>query len=193
MSRAGRLWGGLALSWSVVLPACHAVPRPPSSGLFLFEKGRYQFLYDAEGRLLRVVEDANGDGRAEAVLLYRPDGRLKAAEIDSDGDGSVDRWETFSESGALERVAIARHRPAQADEWDDVDASGALVRRSFDEDGDGRVDRVEDLEGGLVVREQVDTDHDGTMDRRVLRGPRGEVIGVAVAREGRWETMPAKP
>lgn len=97
----------------------------------LIEKGPYQALYGADGRLQRLVYDGNGDGRAEVVTFFRPSGKPLRAEIDSDGDGVVDRWESFSAAGVLEKVGLSRGKNGTPDEWDYVDPTGAVVRREL--------------------------------------------------------------
>jgi len=101
----------------------------------LIEKGPYQALYDADGRLQRLVYDANGDGRAEVVTFFGPSGKPLRAEIDSDGDGVVDRWEGFSPTGVLEKVGLAHGKDGTPDEWDYVDATGAVIRRELVQTG----------------------------------------------------------
>jgi hypothetical protein len=91
----------LALSWS----GCQA--SSPDPGWRLVEKGPYQALYGADGRLQRLVYDRDGDGRAEVVTLFAPTGKPLRAEIDTDGDGVVDRRELYRTDGALDRVEQA--------------------------------------------------------------------------------------
>jgi hypothetical protein len=132
------LFVGLAASLAM---ACGS--QPPGPRLHLVEKGPYQALYDADGRLQRIVYDRNADGRAEVVTLFAATGKPLRAEIDTDGDGIVDRWEYFRADGTLEKVGLSRRKNGKPDEWDFPDAAGALARRELDEDGDGAVDRVE--------------------------------------------------
>jgi hypothetical protein len=117
----------LIMVLAVPLGACTAAERPATS--HLIEKGPYQALYGANGRLQRLVYDSNGDGRAEVVTLFAPTGKPEKAEIDSDGDGVVDRWELFSASGVMEKVGFSRGRDGRPDEWVFVDPSGAILRR----------------------------------------------------------------
>ncbi|HLA76754.1 MAG TPA: hypothetical protein VJU18_04135 [Vicinamibacteria bacterium] len=99
----------------LVLLAC----RPPSEAprFRLVEKGRYQALYGAEGRLLRVLEDRNGDRVADAVVLCGPDGRPRRGEIDTDLDGRVDRWEVLGPDGDLESVGSSPDASDQPQVW----------------------------------------------------------------------------
>lgn len=151
-------------------------PRPP--GPHLVEKGPYQALYDADGHLLRVLHDRDGDGRAELVASYGANGRLLRAEVDTDGDGIVDRWEYFGPGGVLYAVGVARCRPGQPDEWwYPPDTSGAS-RVERDEDGDGRVDHWMERRADEVLVDAFDTDGDGRPDQQRAGG------GSSITREG---------
>jgi hypothetical protein len=100
------------------LGACggtHPAPRRLPDGYLLVQKGAYQILYAPNGRPERALQDANGDGVAEAIVLYGPDGRAERVEHDTDGDHVVDRRETW-------------HTDASVD---------------LDDDGEGRVDHPE--------------------------------------------------
>jgi hypothetical protein len=161
----------------------------PAPRLQLVEKGPYQALYGPDSRLQRLVYDADGDGRAEVVTLFAPTGKPLRSEIDTDNDGVVDRWEYFSTAGTLDRVGVSRRKDGKPDEWDVAGASGNVVRREFDEDGDGRVDRAEDVVGGVVVDEELDTDHDGRLDHRLIFGPGRRVVAIETDADGNgiWE------
>jgi hypothetical protein len=65
----------------------------------LVEKGTYQALYGPDGRLERILLDADGDRRAEAVCVYSPAGFIARCEVDTDGDGVVDRLEEYGSEG----------------------------------------------------------------------------------------------
>jgi hypothetical protein len=87
-------------------------------GYRLVQKGQYQVLYGPTGKIQRLLEDRDHDGRADAVILYYSNGKAARGEIDTDGDGRVDRWEHFTTDGRLEKVDL-------------------------DTDGDGRIDRTD--------------------------------------------------
>jgi hypothetical protein len=87
-------------------------------GYRLIQKQKYQALYGPSGRIERLLEDRDHDGRADAVIVYYPNGQVARGEIDTDGDGRVDRWEHFFTDGTLEKVDL-------------------------DTNGDGRIDRTD--------------------------------------------------
>jgi hypothetical protein len=85
--------------------SCSFAPEAERSlpgGYVLVQKADYQALYDSHGRIERLLQDADGDGRAESVVLYYPNGTPRRGEIDTDGDGVVDRVESFRTDGTLE-------------------------------------------------------------------------------------------
>jgi hypothetical protein len=102
--------------------ACGAPPQTPS--LRLVQKGRFQALYGSGGRLLRVLEDRNGDRVADAVVLCGPDGQPRQGEIDTDLDGTVDRWEVFGPDGQLEKVGTSPDRSGRPQVWESPPPSG---------------------------------------------------------------------
>lgn len=110
---------GAALALAA-LGGCDAggASRRLPGGYRLIQKQQYQALYGPTGRLERLLQDRDRDGRAEAVVVYRANGKPERGEIDTDGDGRVDRWEHFWSDGQLEKVDV-------------------------DTDGDGRVDRTD--------------------------------------------------
>jgi hypothetical protein len=201
-SACGRRWASAARAGCCLLPlaACGcSLPAPDARPpLLLIEKGRAQSIYDSKGRLQRVLVDADGDQRAETQALYGPDGKLLAAELDTDRDGIVDRWERFDADGALERVGRSLRSRARPDVWEYPDPLGGLARREFDDDGDGRADRVEPGPGEASAGslEELDTDGDGKPDRRLLRTRAGAIIAVEIDRDqdGVWERRePVRP
>jgi hypothetical protein len=143
--------------------------RPP---LTLVEKGTAQSVFDAQGRLQRVLIDADGDKRADAQLLYRPEGTPRVAEIDVDRDGVVDRWEHFAADGSLERIGRSLRSRGRPDVWDEpVQPAGPDTDDAVEEldtDGDGRADRrlVRDADGAVTAI-LIDSERDGTWARRV--------------------------
>ena len=120
-------------------PTLSKASPPP---YLLVEKGPYQSLYGPDGRIERLAYDRNGDRTADAVILYSPDGKIRLAEIDTDLDKAIDRWEFF-DNGVLVRVGFTRSRRAEPDYWEVVAADGSILRREYDDDGDGKVDRSE--------------------------------------------------
>ena len=138
-------WRELAgVALVAVLSGCQDPTLSKSSPppYLLVEKGPYQSLYGPDGRIERLAYDRNGDRTADAVILYSPDGKIRLAEIDTDLDKVIDRWEYF-DNGVLVRVGFTRSRRAEPDYWEVVAADGSILRREYDDDGDGKVDRSE--------------------------------------------------
>jgi hypothetical protein len=134
----------LAVVGIAVLCAACAAEKPAASlpeGYRLVQKRQYQALYGPGGRLLRVLEDANRDGRADAVITYRRDGTPATGEIDTDRDGAVDRWERFALDGSVDLVGVSQKARAQPDYWEHRRADGTIWQRDWDDDGDGQPDR----------------------------------------------------
>jgi hypothetical protein len=124
-------------------PGPERVTPSPSPAGILHQKGPYQAYYGPDGKIERLLQNVDGDGRADAVILYWPNGKVRAGEIDSDRDGTVDRWEYYSPDGVVEKVGTSRRNGARPDQWDIIDGNDRVVRREFDDDGDGKVDRSE--------------------------------------------------
>lgn len=188
---------------AITAAACGYEAPKPVPQAYLFEKGPYQGIYGPDGRIIRLLYDQNGDGKADVVTLFYPGaGAPRQIEVDTDLDGVVDRWEYYTPNGTREREGWARHKPGKPDLWEWTDSKGRLTRREFDDDGDGQIDRIEYYEKGelslvavdsdhngkmdrwqswvgkRVAREELDLDGDGVADRRLLYGPTGAVIGV---------------
>ena len=175
---------------AVLASGCGLVPAPPRKGRpHLVEKGRFQALYDGEGHLERVAYDSDGDGRADVVTFFGENGAPTRAQIDANKDGIVDRWESYGPDGRLAKVGTSRRTPGVPDTWSYPDGFGGVSRREYDEDGDGRAERAEDLLDGMVVAEEFDTTGSGRWDRRVVRGPDGSIVRIDSDPDGQghWE------
>lgn len=180
----------------VVAVGCGVVPEAPRRGRsHLVEKGRFQALYDGEGRLERVAYDPNGDGRVDLVTFFGTNGAPVSAQIDSNKDGIVDRWEYYGPDGRLAKLGTSRRKPGTPDLWSYPDGFGGVSRREYDDDGDGRPERAESLLDGVVVAEEFDTSGSGRWDRRVVRGPDGSVARIDSDPDGQghWQHSVAVP
>jgi hypothetical protein len=104
----------LALAGCDVGETARRLPR----GYRLVQKQQYQALYGPTGKIERLLEDRNHDGRADAVILYYPNGNPRLGEIDTDGDGRVDRWEHFWTDGMLEKVDLDTNGDGKVDRTD---------------------------------------------------------------------------
>jgi hypothetical protein len=135
------------MATAACVPGPERVTPSPSPAGILHQKGPYQAYYGPDGKIERLLQDVDGDGRADAVILYWPNGKVRAGEIDSDRDGTVDRWEYYSTDGVLQKVGTSRAKGPRPDQWDIIDGNGRVVRREFDDDGDGVPDRSQPVAG----------------------------------------------
>jgi hypothetical protein len=168
----------------------------------LLDKGAWKGYYDGQGRIAIVEYDSDGDGRADYIAHYDERRQIRLIEVDEDRDAWVDRWEYYDAAGVLEKVGRWRKQRGRVDEWiyrapdgrparieqdEDGDGKperaevykdGALVRVETDSGGSGRPDRWQSWDHGRLVSEELDTDGDGKPDRRLVFGPRAQLLRV---------------
>jgi hypothetical protein len=113
-ARIACIGAALALAGCSVADTSRRLP----GGYRLVQKQQYQALYGPSGRIERLLQDRNHDGRADAVIVYRANGKPERGEIDTDGDGRVDRWEHFWSDGQLEKVDVDTDGDGRADSTD---------------------------------------------------------------------------
>jgi hypothetical protein len=107
--------------------------------------------YDVNGGLVKVGFSRRHDGRPDAWAFSSPDGSLARIEASSTADENrIDRWEYYEETTAASPEAAVA--PARVEE---------------DTNADGRPDRWETYEGGVLETAAFDEDADGRPDRRL--------------------------
>ena len=138
---------------------------PDGKSYHVVEKGAYKAIYDRWGRLHRLEYDSNGDGKPDHIA--RHDGRKTPHEIavDADFDGRAERWERYDETGRLLKIGTSSRGAASADVWAVLGPGDEITAREYDADGDGRPERVERLNRGVLARVEIDADRDGRADR----------------------------
>ena len=124
---------------------------------------RYYFAPGSAAPLLRE-EDTDGDGAADRWIAYRDGARGEIYE-DGRGRGRPDLRLVFAAGGdPLERIEVDLHgdeRPDRVFRY----RNGRLESEDSDTDGDGRLDRFDQIgrDGRVDVREE-DLDGDGAID-----------------------------
>ncbi|HYB94442.1 MAG TPA: hypothetical protein VEC39_05690 [Vicinamibacterales bacterium] len=120
--------------------------------------------YDAfTGKLVALYADQNGDGRVDQ-WTYVDGNRVLRGESDTDGDGRVDRWEYFDRDGRLSKVGVAASGDGVEDTWTVTDPNGdRRVERA--QGRDRYPDRREYFKGDVLLRAEEDTNNDGRIDR----------------------------
>jgi EF hand domain-containing protein len=161
--------------------------------------------YDKGGRLKLLTYDRNGDGKID-TWGYMDGSHVVRVEIDENGDGKVDTWEyhrdpkeaagsggspdtgdstasnASSPSGktangtggdiTLERIDRATKFDGRINRHEYFE-HGVLTRVEEDADGDGKVDKWETYSAGTLVSMAIDTKGRGIPDRRLIYLPDG--------------------
>jgi hypothetical protein len=126
--------------------------RPLRSRVDLNEDGKIDRWeeYDEKGGLSRVGFSRSDSGKADAWAISGADGKVDHIEISSTGDvRRINRWEYYdaSQSGP--------------------DGRAGLVRAEEDTTGDGRPDKWETYENGMIKTVAFDESGHGRPDRRL--------------------------
>jgi hypothetical protein len=120
--------------------------------------------YDAfTSQLIQLAADQNGDGRLDQ-WTYLDGGKPLRGEADSDGDGRIDRWEYFDANSALVRVGSSSRNDGIEDTWTAVVAGGE-TRIDHARHHDRQIDLREYFKAGVLVRAEEDTNADGRIDK----------------------------
>jgi hypothetical protein len=121
--------------------------------------------YDPQtGRLQRLAFDANRNGRNDSVSVM--DGaRILRIELDLDENGQVERWDFYGADRKIEKVGFASRNDGILDSQAFYTSAGSLLRMEISTRRDGRFDRVEFYEAGLLVRSEEDQNQDGRPDK----------------------------
>jgi hypothetical protein len=108
-------------------------------GAVLWEKADFDYdgrfdmhaIYDVKtGQIIEVHRDSDFDGRYDLIEIYDAEGRLAAVRKDRSGNGEPDVWEQYRD--------------------------GTLIAILYDDDGDGKVDRREEVPGARPKVEMPD-------------------------------------
>jgi hypothetical protein len=104
----------------LALASCATEPPPRGlpGGFRLIQKDQFQALYGPDGRIVRLLQDRDRDGRADSVIVYDQRGKVERGELDTDEDGAIDRWEHFRPDGTLDRVDLDPNRDGRVDRTD---------------------------------------------------------------------------
>lgn len=142
------------------------------------ENKRISATYDSKtGRLTLLTYDSKGSGKPD-TFSYMDGTRFVRIEIDTDGDGKIDRWEHYDLAQKLEKVGFSRPNDGKEDAWAYSGPDGSRSRIDVSTHRDGRADRKEFYEHGLLARAEEDSDGDGLPDKwEVYDG--GRLVSVA--------------
>ena len=141
-------------------------------------------VYNARsGRLEQLVSDRNGDGKIETRAFM--DGPLiKYIEIDRNGDHETDRWEFYLTSPNVidhaEEANGVNRRVTRREFYSD----GVIRRVADDVDSDGRPDKWERYDNGVLARVDLDLLGKGFASRRLVYAATGDVTRIEIDPDG---------
>jgi hypothetical protein len=127
-------------------------------------------------RPIRSRIDANEDGRIDRWEYYDEKGVLAKVGFSRKSDGKPDAWAFSTAAGRIDRIEVSSSADEQKiDRWEYYDGSaapgpdgtGPLSRVEEDTNHDGRRDKWERYESGLVKTAEFDENGDGRPDRRL--------------------------
>jgi hypothetical protein len=168
----------------------------------LAESGISPIYNPQTGRLEQLVSDRDRDGRQE-TRAFMDGGVIKYVEIDRNGDGVPDRWEYYgSSAGAAVGGSGAANVIDHAEEANGPDRT--ITRREFYADGvirrvvddtnfDGRPDKWEQYDHGVLASVEMDLVGKGFPSQRLRYNASGEVVAVETDPDGRGVFQPVSP
>jgi hypothetical protein len=130
----------------------------------IIDRGSVKAFYDQWGRLVRIEQDTNGDGKADRIARHDGEKWAHRLELDLDFDGEMDRWEDYGADGKMKRYAIV-DSDGRVRLWVSVNEEGKPLRYEYDKDADGKIERAEVVVEGRIGRIELDTNRDGKADR----------------------------
>jgi hypothetical protein len=135
--------------------------RPLRSRVDINEDGKIDRWeeYDENGGLAKVGFSRTNNGKPDAWAFSGADGKVRRIEISSTGDSNlIDRWEYYD--------------PAQSG----PDGRGALVRAEEDTNHDGRPDKWETYEHGILKTVAFDENGNGRPTRRLIYSSSARIV-----------------
>lgn len=115
-------------------------------------------------RLVQLSADLSGDLRLDQ-WTYMDGNRPIRGEADTDGDGRIDRWEYFDERAGLVRVGASSRNDGIEDTWVWPGPPGGERVVAWSLGRDRFIDRREYFQGDALVRVEDDTNADGRADK----------------------------
>jgi hypothetical protein len=141
------------------------------------KNGRIDTWTEMDGmRPLRSRVDSNEDGRIDRWEYYDEAGRLTKVGFSRKAGDTPDAWAFSTPEGRIERVEVSSTGDeARIDRWEfydlatpgSPDGPGPLARVEEDTNRDGRRDKWERYENGVVKTVEFDVTGDGRPDRRL--------------------------
>jgi hypothetical protein len=143
-----------AITLAAIANACTGAPRQA-----------VQTKYDqGTGKLSEIAINSARDGKPD-IISYMDGTRFIRIEVDQNEDGRVDRWEYYSGDQKLQKVGFSRADDGVLDAWAFKAPDGSIDRIEVSTRRDGRANRVETYERGVLKEAREDTNRDGRVDK----------------------------
>jgi len=160
--------------------------------------GRVETWTEMNGnRPVRSRIDANEDGNIDRWEYYDQAGTLAKVGFSRKAGRTPDAWAYAGAGGRIDRIEVSSTADeSRIDRWEFYDASavpgpdgtGPLLRVEEDTNGDGKRDKWERYENGLVTTAEFDENADGRPDRR-LKYRDAELISIETTPDGRGDYL----
>jgi len=147
-------------------------------------------------RAIRLVLDADGDGKPELIRWLRADSQsMIRQEEDRNYDGVLDAWSTYTQRGEIESRVLDSNDDGNPDVFERY-RDGRLAARDLDRDDDAVRDVFYRYDGDSLADERHDANNDGIVDLIIVYSDRLRVRAEEdVDRDGRmdlWTTYVAR-
>jgi hypothetical protein len=143
-----------AITLTLVVTACTRAPQQAVETKY--DKG--------SGKLSQIAINSAHDGKPD-IISYMDGSRFIRIEVDQNEDGRIDRWEYYSDDQKLEKVGFSRADDGVVDAWAFKAEDGSIARIEVSTHRDGRANRVESYEKGILKEAREDTNGDGRADK----------------------------
>jgi len=149
--------------------------------------------YNRKGGVLFEKADLDYDGKFDMSAIYDPKtGKVVEVERDSDFDGKYDLKETYDSGGILASVRRDRNGDENPDVWEQY-KDGTLIAILYDDDGDSKVDRREEVPGSRPKVEMPQPGTGGSVEAPIPGEKPAGTTATPPAPTGTPSPAPAKP
>jgi hypothetical protein len=120
-------------------------------------------VYADDLREVLQTDLTGGKVGSEMSLALAADGRAQRVGFSSANDNVIDAWSTTDPKTGVMKVEMSTKRDGKIDRWERYE-KGVLVRVDLDTNGNGKPDRWMTYEDGILMDTFIDANEDGKPD-----------------------------